>query len=233
MRYLRFQIVRIVSVFLVSAGFVFLPAALVFAQANSGIIEGTVTDPSKAAIPAAKVRIENPVSHHVDETQTDANGHFLIANIPFNPYHITVTAQGFATFTQDVDVRSTVPISMDVTLTLASASTNITVTAESAIDLIEQDSTAHTDIDRGLFDKLPLESPSSEVSSLVTLASPGVAADSNGLFHGMGDHAESSFSVDGQPITDQQSKVFFEPDSRRLDSVARSDRRRASGGIWR
>jgi len=82
------------------------------------------------------------------------------------------------------------------------------VSAENAVDLIEQDSTAHTDIDRGLIDKLPLESPSSSVSSLVTLASPGVAADSNGLFHGMGDHAASSFSIDGQPITDQQSKVF-------------------------
>ena len=38
--------------------------------------------------------------------------------------------------------------------------------------------------------------------------SPGVAADSNGLFHGLGDHASNSFSIDGQPITDQQSKVF-------------------------
>jgi hypothetical protein len=35
-----------------------------------------------------------------------------------------------------------------------------------------------------------------------------VAADSNGLFHGLGDHASNSFSVDGQSITDQQSKVF-------------------------
>ena len=43
---------------------------------------------------------------------------------------------------------------------------------------------------------------------LVTLATPGVAADSNGLFHGLGDHASNSFSVDGQPITDQQSKIF-------------------------
>src|SRR5207247_2466874 len=61
---------------------------------------------------------------------------------------------------------------------------------------------------RGLFERLPLESQSSSVSSLVTLASPGVVADSNGLFHGLGDHAENSFTVDGQPITDQQSKVF-------------------------
>jgi len=59
-----------------------------------------------------------------------------------------------------------------------------------------------------LFDKLPLESQSSSLSSLVTLATPGVAADSNGLFHSFGDHAENSFSLDGQPITDQQSKVF-------------------------
>ncbi|MEI9971378.1 MAG: TonB-dependent receptor plug domain-containing protein [Ignavibacteriota bacterium] len=40
------------------------------------------------------------------------------------------------------------------------------------------------------------------------MASPGTTADSDGLFHGMGDHASNSFSVDGQKITDQQSKVF-------------------------
>ncbi|HVB59048.1 MAG TPA: TonB-dependent receptor plug domain-containing protein, partial [Candidatus Acidoferrales bacterium] len=79
---------------------------------------------------------------------------------------------------------------------------------EAAGDLLETDSTAHTDISRQLFQEVPLESPSSSLSSLVTLTSPGVAADSNGLFHGLGDHAENSFSMDGEPITDQQSKVF-------------------------
>ena len=77
-----------------------------------------------------------------------------------------------------------------------------------AEDLLENTPTFHTDVDRAIFDKLPLESQSSSVSSLVTLATPGIAADSNGNFHGLGDHAENSFSVDGQPITDQQSKVF-------------------------
>ncbi len=83
----------------------------------------------------------------------------------------------------------------------------VTVEGE-AQDLLENDPTFHTDVDKSLFDKLPLESASSSVSSLVTLSTPGIAADSNGLFHGLGDHAENSFSVDGQPITDQQSKVF-------------------------
>ena len=82
------------------------------------------------------------------------------------------------------------------------------MTVESGSDLIENDSTFHTDVDRSTIDRMPLESQSSSLSSIVTLSSPGVAADSNGLFHGLGDHAENSFSIDGQPITDQQSKVF-------------------------
>ncbi|HVR22459.1 MAG TPA: DUF4349 domain-containing protein [Candidatus Polarisedimenticolia bacterium] len=37
-------------------------------------------------------------------------------------------------------------------------------------------------------------------------AARGIAVDSNGLFHGLGNHAEKSVSVDGQPVTDQQDK---------------------------
>ncbi len=98
------------------------------------------------------------------------------------------------------------PATVKFSLQVTGSST--TVTVEAGADLVENDPTFHTDVDQELFDKLPLESPSSSVSSLVTLSTPGIAADSNGLFHGLGDHAENSFSVDGQPITDQQSKVF-------------------------
>ncbi len=90
-------------------------------------------------------------------------------------------------------------------LKIGTTATTVTVDAG---DLLENDSTFHTDVDRQLFEKLPLESQSSSLSSLVTLSSPGVSADSNGLFHGLGDHASNSFSIDGQSITDQQSKVF-------------------------
>jgi hypothetical protein len=173
---------------------------------NSTTVMGTVVDPSGAVIPNATVEIRNPVSGFERITTTDNGGRFAIPNVPFNPYHLVARSQGFAAHTQDVDVRSVVPINLTIDLKLQSSET---VTVESnGGDLLENDPTFHTDVDKNLFDKLPLESQSSSVSSLVTLASPGVAADSNGLFHGMGDHAENSFSVDGQPITDQQSKVF-------------------------
>ncbi|MGH9586690.1 MAG: carboxypeptidase regulatory-like domain-containing protein [Acidobacteriaceae bacterium] len=182
-------------------------SSFVFAQAtgSAGAITGTVTDASGAVIPNATVSVINPVSGYSRSTTTDASGQYRFVNVPLNPYHMVITAKGFAAFTQDVDVSSEVPIALKNSLSVGAAATTVTVTGE---DLIENDSTLHTDIDRGMFAKVPLESQSSSLSSLVTLASPGVAADSNGLFHGLGDHASNSFSIDGQPITDQQSKVF-------------------------
>src|SRR5439155_3048756 len=56
--------------------------------------------------------------------------------------------------------------------------------------------------------KLPTLSPASGLSDAIMLSSPGVVADSNGFFHPLGDHAQTSFSIDGQPISDQQSKAF-------------------------
>jgi Carboxypeptidase regulatory-like domain len=174
---------------------------------NSAPISGTVLDPTGAVVPKATVEIHNPVSGYDRVTNTDSSGNFAFANVPFNPYHLTVSISGFNTAEQDVDVRSSVPQSVKVSLTLAGSTSTVTVEAAGA-DLIETTSTEHTDVDRNLFEQLPLESASSSVSSLITLASPGIVADSNGLFHGLGDHAENSFSIDGQSITDQQSKVF-------------------------
>ena len=174
---------------------------------NSGSVDGTVTDTSGAVIPNAKVEIRNPVSGYDRSATTDKTGRFQFTNVPFNPYHLTITAEGFSPFVQDVEPRSTVPVTVQARMNIATSNTSVTVEANGG-DLVENDSTFHTDVDKNLFDKLPLESQSSSVSSLVTLSTPGIAADSNGLFHGLGDHAENSFSVDGQPITDQQSKVF-------------------------
>jgi hypothetical protein len=174
---------------------------------NSGSIEGVVKDPSGAAMVGAVVEVSYPVTGFHRETTTASDGSFTFTNVPFNPYHLTVATAGFEAYTQDVDVRSSVPTTVQISLKISAATTSITVEANGA-DLIENEPSFHTDVDTALTERLPLESQSSAVSSLVTLASPGVVADSNGLFHGLGDHAENSFSVDGQPITDQQSKVF-------------------------
>ncbi len=179
---------------------------LSYGQSGSGTIRGTVLDPSGAAIKGATVAIQNPVSGYQRNTKTDGQGAFEFDNVPNNNYHMTASASGFQNGEQDVDVRSGVPVEAKLSLKIGTSTESVTVIASG--DLVENDPVTHTDIDRNLFDKLPLESQSSSLSSLVTLATPGVSADSNGLFHGLGDHASNSFSIDGQPISDQQSKVF-------------------------
>ena len=167
---------------------------------------GTVVDPSGAVIPGATVAISNPVSGYTRTKTTDATGGFAFYNLPFNPYQLVAKQGGFVPASQQVQVSNVLVVKTSLTLSVATSNTVITV--EAPPDLTENDPNFHIDVDRTMINRLPVESPSSQLSSIVTELSPGVAADSNGLLHGLGDHNEVSYSIDGQQITDQQSKVF-------------------------
>jgi Carboxypeptidase regulatory-like domain len=130
-----------------------------YAQSGSATsVTGTVVDPSGAVVPKAIVELHNPVSGFDRTMTTDAAGRFTFPNVSFNPYHLTVTLQGFAPYAQDIDVRSVVPVSLNISLTVSSSTESVTVEA-AAEDLLENTSTFHTDVDRDLFTKLPIEKP--------------------------------------------------------------------------
>jgi hypothetical protein len=173
---------------------------------GAGTVQGTVKDPTGGVMQAVDVKIANPVSGFARTATTDAAGKFVFSNLPPNAYHVSVEAQGFKPFERDVNVRTGVPIAFDIALALAGAESTVEVVGH-AEDLTERDPTAHTDIDQSLISKLPLES-SSGLNQVITLASPGVVSDSNGFFHPIGDHAQTQFSIDNQPVTDQQSRVY-------------------------
>src|SRR6202008_2635697 len=101
---------------------------------------------------------------------SDAAGKYMFNNLPPNPYHLTVEAQGFQTLEPDGDVRTCVPTTADLTPALAGAATAVGVVGHAG-DLLERDPTAHTDIDQTLIAKLPLETSSSGLNQVVTLAS--------------------------------------------------------------
>ena len=179
-----------------------------FAQSvASGTIEGTVLDPSGGVVIAAKVEIRNPITGFQQTTTTDSMGAFRFTNIPFNSYHLQVMQTGFEPSAQDVNVRSTVPVPVKVMLSVSGLAQSVVVEAGAA-DIVENVPYAHADVDIGILDKLPTLSPASGLSDAIILSSPGVVADSNGFFHPLGDHAQTSFAIDGQPISDQQSKAF-------------------------
>lgn len=176
-------------------------------SAHSGTISGTVSDETGAVVPGAAIRLENTVSGFSRSVQSDGRGQFQINNIPYASYHLSMQAPGFISLAQDVAIRSAVPVVLNWKLSVAASATTVMVEADQE-DMIQKTATASTDIDSSSIGKIPSESTNSGLSSLITLATPGVAQDSNGLFHPQGEHADTSFSVDGQPVTDQQSRLF-------------------------
>jgi len=173
---------------------------------NSGTVLGTVTDPSGAVVAGAMVRLQNSVTGYSQSVATDNTGTFRFNNVPQNNYRLTVQTSGFAAATQSLDVRSSVPITANVTLNVAAESTTVIVEAAGA--QVETDPSAHQDVDRAGFLKLPMFDPAGSLSQAITYSTGAVAADANGFFHPLGDHSQTSFVIDGQPISDQQSKLF-------------------------
>ena len=62
---------------------------------SSTSVTGTVVDPTGAVVANATVEIHNPVSGFDRTSTTDSAGRFSIPNVPFNPYHLTVSGPGF------------------------------------------------------------------------------------------------------------------------------------------
>jgi hypothetical protein len=196
---------RYISLFFILSGIALSGSAP--AQTTSGTVNGMVSDTSGAVIPGATVLIQNPVTGFSRTVKTDASGSFSLTNLAFGIYQLQVSEAGFKPASSSVTVRTPVAINQNFSLQISAASTTVTVDADNT-DIVEKDPSAHTDLDRSMMDKLPMLSTSSELSSAITLASPGITADSNGMFHPLGEHADTSYSVDGQPISDQQSKTF-------------------------
>jgi len=174
---------------------------------TAGSINGAVVDPNGAVVPNATVTLSNPITGYKRTSNTDADGTFRFLDVPPNNYQLTVAATGFSTQTQTLTVRTTVPVSLKVSLEVSSTTETVTIGSATG-QVIENIPTAHTDVDQTLITRLPVRSPGAGLSDVVTLAAPGVVADSNGFFHPLGDHAQTSYSVDNQPISDQQSKTF-------------------------
>jgi hypothetical protein len=190
---------------------IILTLALSFAvlgqSLSAGTVSGTVTDPNNAVVPNATVTIENAVTGYRRTVNTGTDGAFRFDNVPMNNYVYNVSAPGFSGASGGINIRTSVPVTLTVPLAVSTATETVTVTTNAG-DVLENVSTAHTDVDQSLITRLPVRSPGSGLSDVITLAAPGIVADSNGFFHPQGDHAQTSYSIDNQSISDQQSKMF-------------------------
>src|SRR5258705_12333517 len=119
--------------------FLILCASLLYGQAATGGVNGTVTDPARAAIPGATATLHNTATNIDTTANTNGNGFFTFVNVQPGQYSLTVKTAGFkaaqvAEFT--VGVNQTV--TQDMTLSIGAV--NETVTVQSQAEMIQQSS---------------------------------------------------------------------------------------------
>ena len=165
---------------------------------------GTVQDQTGAAIAGAAAQLTAGGTPR--GVKTEPAGQFCFDQVPAGDYDFTVQASGFRVEHRHFVLHPGENLHLTVALAVEAQQAQVTV-VEGAAD-ISSLNVAQTQMGRGLIQNLPSESVNAALSSVLTLATPGVAADSNGVFHPLGEHAETSFNIDGQPISDQQSRIF-------------------------
>ncbi len=191
----------------------------VHAQTRIGTVQGTVKDESGALVPNATVTITQPVTAYKQTVKTDAQGTFKLVNVPFNTYKVSAEATGFQLIEQSLDLESAVPANIDLTLGVAAAAANVTVTDDSSA-MVEADRTSSdTDISQTLLERPTGAAPSRGIESIVA-STPGFVADDNGRMHPRGSESQVQYVVDGVPVTDNLSAIFSTSlDTRTLRTV--------------
>ena len=168
--------------------------------------------------------ITQPVTGYNQTTQTDVQGSFKLVNIPFNTYKVHVEASGFQAADESVDLETTVPLNVDLSLSLEQASASVTVSTDSGAMLETDRTSSDTDLNQSILERPLGAAPSRAIESMVA-STPGFVTDDNGRMHPRGSESQVQYVIDGVPVTDNMSAIFSTSlDARTLSVTGRSDR---------
>jgi hypothetical protein len=133
-----------------------LSSLVVFGQAGTGTITGTVTDPAGALVANAAVEVKNTDTNVAYSTVTTDTGAYSVLRLPPGPYSVAVSAPGFKTLNRtglSVDAGQTLPL--DLKLEVGSTNESVTVSAEGTLLKAESGDVSHN-ITLQQLDELPV-----------------------------------------------------------------------------
>ncbi|HZQ91406.1 MAG TPA: TonB-dependent receptor [Terriglobales bacterium] len=115
--------------------FVLLFAACALAQlGNQGTLQGTVTDPSGAVVPGARLTATNTATGLSVTTESGGEGYYLFAVLPVGSYEVRAEKAGFSpTVQKNVVISVGAKLSLDLKLGVAGATETVNVTAETPL----------------------------------------------------------------------------------------------------
>jgi outer membrane receptor protein involved in Fe transport len=190
-----------------------------FAQARIGSVQGVVKDPTGALVPNATITVTQPVTGYRQTTQTDAQGSFKLVNLPFNTYKVRAEANGFHPDEESIDLETTIPLNLELSLSLEETTAAVTITTSGTAMLEPDRTSSDTDINQTILERPLGAAPSRAIESIVA-STPGFVTDDNGRMHPRGSESQVQYVIDGVPVTDNMSAIFSTSlDARTLRTV--------------
>lgn len=191
------------------------------AQIQNGRLRGIVTDENLAVVSGANVVLTNGLSGYRSVSQTDEKGEFVFNNLPLANYALRVEAAGFLSEVISAEIRSNVPLSIDVKLRVAG--TNAVVNVARNEELIDKFSTStETRIDESRIERSANTVRGRGLQKIIANAS-GATTQNNGLIHIRGVEDGLLYVLDGVPTTDRVDAIsassFDEDDIRSLNVI--------------
>jgi hypothetical protein len=164
---------------LLISGFIALSPRTAQTQVYGGSLTGVATDPSDAVVPGARVVLTDDEKGFKYAAVTDAEGRYILRNLPPGKYSLTVTAAGMRPHTQS-GIVLTVGQNVQADAHFEVAGTAETVSVMAAATMLEtQDASTGQIVNRKFINDLPLTSRS--VFSLALIA-PGITQAAGGSF---------------------------------------------------
>src|SRR5579864_1087764 len=180
-------------------------ATALFAQSDTGELRLKVTDQANLPIPSS-VEIVSQANQVRQKLDTTPDGVLVIKRLPFGVYRIRVERAGFAPLSELVEIRSSVPRELRVTLGVAPIETVVTVSeSETLIDPHRAGTVNRIGSDT-LQDRVTAQ-PGRSLLDLVD-TQPGWLLEANGVLHPRGSEYQTQYVVDGIPLTENRSPAF-------------------------
>src|SRR5580700_2479764 len=112
----------------------FVPS-MVFAQADTGTLTGTVKDTSGASVPDAMVIVRNMASGAQRSVQTGSDGVYTFPGLQPAPYDVTISKAGFADYKAQATITVGSHVTLDAPLSVSQVSTTVEVVAVPAAEV--------------------------------------------------------------------------------------------------
>ncbi len=177
----------------------------VCAQTNKGELRLKVVDPSGLGVKAT-VQISSEANQYQNTLITNDDGSLAVQRLPFGIYQLEIQRVGFATSSQTVQIRTSVPLDLRVGLKLTSVAQTVTVTADATLVNPDQPG-AVSQIGKSAIEDRLGSVPGRSIQDLVN-SQPGWLYEGNAVLHPRGSEYQTQFVVDGIPLTDNRSPSF-------------------------